>query len=58
MKTLFEDAWEKVKAGITTIEEILAKIPDPYAEKKEKPSNLKEGVYQEDFQEKDPYSWH
>ena len=58
MKTLFEDAWEKVKAGITTIEEILAKIPDQYVEKKEKPSTLKEGVYQEDFQEKDPYSWH
>ncbi|RMG00416.1 MAG: type II secretion system protein GspE, partial [Nitrospirae bacterium] len=26
-KTLFEDAWEKVAAGITTVEEILSKVP-------------------------------
>jgi type IV pilus assembly protein PilB len=58
MKTLFEDAWDKVKAGITTIEEILAKIPDQYIEKREKPIPLHEGTYQEDFQEKDPHRWH
>ncbi|WP_333656375.1 GspE/PulE family protein [Dissulfurispira sp.] len=33
---LFEDAWDKVKNGITTIEEVMAKIPMEYAE------NLKE----------------
>jgi len=58
MKTLFEDAWDKVKAGITTIEEILAKIPDQYIEKREKPIPLDEGTYQEEFQEKDPQRWH
>jgi hypothetical protein len=27
MKTLFEDAWEKVEEGLTTVDEIIAKIP-------------------------------
>lgn len=25
--TLFEDAWAKVEAGITTVEEVISKIP-------------------------------
>lgn len=30
--TLFEDAWEKVKAGITTVEEVLSKVPYKHIE--------------------------
>ncbi|HSR10732.1 MAG TPA: ATPase, T2SS/T4P/T4SS family, partial [Thermodesulfobacteriota bacterium] len=45
MQTLFEDAWEKVREGITTIEEVMAKIPEQYIEEKSRvappPSELK-----------------
>jgi type II secretory ATPase GspE/PulE/Tfp pilus assembly ATPase PilB-like protein len=30
--SLFEDAWAKVKDGITTVEEVLAKVPFGNAE--------------------------
>lgn len=30
--TLFEDAWEKVKAGITSVEEVLSKVPYKHIE--------------------------
>jgi type II secretory ATPase GspE/PulE/Tfp pilus assembly ATPase PilB-like protein len=30
MKTLFEDAWDKVREGVTTIEEVMAKIPEQF----------------------------
>ena len=36
MKTLFEDAWEKVVAGITTIEEVIAKVPEQFIEREER----------------------
>ncbi len=29
-KTMFEDAWLKVAAGLTTVEEVLAKVPSPH----------------------------
>ncbi len=39
-RSLFEDAWIKVEEGITTIEEVIAKIPIPYflAQKKRIPT--------------------
>jgi type IV pilus assembly protein PilB len=58
MKTLFEDAWDKVNTGITTVEEVLAKIPDSNVEKKEKSGTLKEGITPEDIQETEPHRWH
>jgi type IV pilus assembly protein PilB len=36
MKTLFEEAWSKVREGITTVEEVMAKIPDQYIENMER----------------------
>jgi hypothetical protein len=36
MKTLFEEAWSKVREGITTIEEVMAKIPEQYIENVER----------------------
>ena len=58
MKTLFEDALDKVRGEITTIEEILAKIPEQHIGKKERLTASEEGATREEFQEKDPYSWH
>jgi len=58
MKTLFEDGLDKVREGITTMEEILAKIPEQQIGKKEKQVTLEEGACREDFAEKDPYRWH
>jgi type IV pilus assembly protein PilB len=36
MKTIFEDAWTKVREGVTTIEEVTAKVPEQYIEKVER----------------------
>ena len=58
MKTLFEDAWEKVVEGVTTIEEVVAKIPEQYVEKAGKPNGAKEAALTGDSRERDPYSWH
>lgn len=33
--TLFEDAWEKVRAGITSVEEVLSKVPYKHIERPE-----------------------
>ena len=58
MKTLFEDAWGKVREGVTTIEEVMAKIPEQYIEKVERsqiPQEDNEALISP--QEKDPYSW-
>jgi len=59
MKTLFEDAWDKVREGVTTVEEVMAKIPEQYVEKVERSraSQDNEGAPISP-QEKDPYSWH
>ncbi len=59
MKSLFEDAWEKVIEGVTTVEEVMAKIPEQYIEKMERSKPCEE----EDQEilltppEKDHYSW-
>lgn len=58
MKTLFEDGLDKVREGITTMEEIMAKIPEQQIGKKEVQGTIEAGAYREDFQEKDPYHWH
>jgi hypothetical protein len=58
MKTLFEDGLDKVREGITTMEEILAKIPEQQIGKKEVQVSLEGGPNREDFPEKDPYRWH
>jgi len=60
MKTLFEDAWDKVREGITTIEEVMAKIPEQFIEKMERSHISKENGKEILIspQEKDPYSWH
>ena len=59
VKTLFEDAWAKVNEGITTAEEVLAKVPQQYIEHMEKTSSVKEEIpLFEDMPEKDPYRWH
>jgi type IV pilus assembly protein PilB len=60
MKTLFEDAWDKVREGITTIEEVLAKIPEQFIEKMERSHISKENNKEILIspQDKDPYSWH
>jgi type II secretory ATPase GspE/PulE/Tfp pilus assembly ATPase PilB-like protein len=60
MKTLFEDAWDKVREGITTIEEVMAKIPEQFIEKMERSHISKENGKEILLspQEKDPYSWH
>jgi type IV pilus assembly protein PilB len=42
MRTLFEDAWDKVVAGITTLEEVIAKVPEQYIEKEERSLLTKE----------------
>lgn len=52
MKTLFEDAWEKLKEGVTTIEEVVAKIPEQYIDKAER-ANSKDKANGEDFKKKD-----
>jgi len=60
MKTLFEDAWDKVREGVTTIEEVMAKIPEQFIEKMER-SHISKDNGKEILispQEKDPYSWH
>jgi len=60
MKTLFEDAWEKVQQGITTIEEVMAKIPEQFIEKMERARISKENNKEilASNQDRDPYSWH
>ena len=60
MKTLFEDAWDKVREGVTTIEEVMAKIPEQFIEKMERSHISKENDKEILIspQEKDPYSWH
>ncbi|MCX5907010.1 MAG: hypothetical protein NTY64_07435 [Deltaproteobacteria bacterium] len=42
IRTLFEDAWTKVVSGITTIDEVLAKVPEQYIEKEERAGLSKE----------------
>ncbi len=42
MQSLFEDAWQKVRDGITTIQEVMAKIPEQYIEKSERSSSAPE----------------
>jgi type IV pilus assembly protein PilB len=46
MRTLFEDAWTKVVGGITTIDEVLAKVPEQYIEKEERAVLFKDKVTQ------------
>jgi type II secretory ATPase GspE/PulE/Tfp pilus assembly ATPase PilB-like protein len=58
MRTLFEGAWDKVREGVTTLEEVTAKVPEQYIEKVERPNNSKENGVPVNPQEKDPYSWH
>jgi len=58
MKTLFEDAWSKVQEGITTVEEVMAKVPEQYTESVERSNLTKEREAVPNSQEKDPYSWH
>ncbi len=60
MKTLFEDAWDKVQEGITTIEEVMAKIPEQFIEKMERSRISKENNKEilTSPQDKDPYNWH
>jgi type IV pilus assembly protein PilB len=58
MRTLFEGAWDKVREGVTTLEEVMAKVPEQYIEKVERPNNSKENGVPVNPQEKDPYSWH
>ena len=59
MKTLFEDAWEKVQEGITTIEEVMAKIPEQFIEKMERSRISKENNKEilNSSQDRDPYGW-
>jgi type IV pilus assembly protein PilB len=59
MKTLFEDAWDKVREGITTIEEVMAKIPEQFIEKMERAriSEEKNKGILPSSQDRDPYSW-
>jgi len=63
MKTLFEDAWSKVAEGITTIEEVVAKVPEQYVDREESSRAAKEETRPERPEEfpserEDPYSWH
>jgi len=58
MKSLFEDAWSKVQEGITTVEEVMAKVPEQYTESVERSNLTKEREAVPNSQEKDPYSWH
>jgi type IV pilus assembly protein PilB len=60
MKTLFEDAWDKVREGVTTINEVMSKIPEQFIEKMER-SHISKDNDKEILitpQEKDPYSYH
>ncbi len=57
MKTLFEDAWEKVQEGITTVEEVLAKVPEQYIEKMERSNPSPEEEPQEIASEQSPPRW-
>jgi type IV pilus assembly protein PilB len=57
MKTLFEDAWEKVQEGFTTVEEVLAKIPEQYIEKMERSNPPPEEEPQEVPSEQSPPRW-
>jgi type IV pilus assembly protein PilB len=60
MKTLFEDAWDKVREGVTTLDEVMSKIPEQFIEKMER-SHISKDNDKEILitpQEKDPYSWH
>lgn len=64
MKTLFEDAWDKCNAGITSIEEVLAKVPEQYVDSIEEETSTKEPTKEKEASpageplEGDPYSWH
>ncbi len=59
MRTLFEDGWGKVNEGITTAEEVLAKVPQHYVEHGEKlPPAITETPPLEDIPVEDPYRWH
>lgn len=40
-QTLFEDAWSKIEEGLTTVEEIISKIPYPAFMHEEKPPSSK-----------------
>ena len=58
MRTLFEEAWSKVREGITTIEEVMAKIPEQYIENVER-SHISKDNDKELLlppPEKDPYN--
>jgi hypothetical protein len=58
MKTLFEDAWDKVREGVTTIDEVMSKIPEQIIEKMER-SHISKDSDKEILitpQEKDPYN--
>lgn len=57
MKTLFEDAWEKVQEGITTVEEVLAKVPEQYIEKMERSNPSPEEESREIPSEQSPPRW-
>ena len=57
MKTLFEDAWEKVQEGVTTVEEVLAKVPEQYIEKMERSNPSPEEEPQEIPSEQSPPRW-